>query len=363
MIPDAENYLLINVLNCLSKVENVLIYTMTSNKIGANYSRYITNCSVYPKTDDPRIRIENINSVVLKYNIDIIMPIHDSGVADLISYKEYIKNQQKIVLLPSREAHKIASNKGMLGLHLKSYGIPAPLTWVLRKENFLAYREFDLNFPFIIKPSTKSHGGLGVALVYTETELQNYLTTYKDFEDYVVQEYFEGEDWGCSVLCKNGSIRAYSLQRTILHEKNVFAPAIGIELVHDKKPLVLIEKLLKSLAWQGVAHIDMRYNPNTDQFVIIEMNARYWASIEASSLGGINFPYLHAKLSLGEDLALPSYSTIKYLKLKGVFSKILNDVFFLFNFRFLKSNTELGSVFKDPIPTVFRTLAKIKRRF
>lgn len=362
LIPDAENYLLIHVLNCLAQIDTVTIYAMTVEHSWATYSRHIEKNTVFSEASTGLKRIENINVELLERDIDIIMPIHDDCIKDLIVYREHLTNHEKIIVLPSYDVYKIVTNKGRFSAHLETHGIPAPKSGVLKRESFQMYTQFGFDFPFIIKPASNSHGGLGVVLVDSEMTLQKYMDTYPEFDEFVVQEYIEGDDWGCSVLCKGGKIKAYSLQRTTIHEKKRFSPAIGVELVHDTRPLEMIAQLLHSLKWDGVAHIDMRYNIATKSFVIIEMNARYWASIEASMVGGINFPYLHLLVSLGRDFPLPTYRSMEYLKLKGVLYRLKKNGRVLFNFKFLKSNTELGAVSRDVMPSLFRMLASIRKQ-
>ncbi|MFS4447681.1 ATP-grasp domain-containing protein [Maribacter sp. 2307UL18-2] len=362
LIPDAENYLLIHVLNCLAQIDTVTIYAMTVKHNWATYSRHIKKNTVFSEASNGLKRIESINAELLKHDIDIIMPIHDACIKDLIIYREHLINHEKIIVLPSYDVYKIVTNKGKFSAHLETYGIPAPKSGVLKTESLQEYKRFGLSFPFIIKPASNSHGGLGVVLIDSEMALQSYRDTYREFDEFVVQEYIEGDDWGCSVLCVAGELKAYSLQRTTIHEKKPFSPAIGVELVHDTRPLEMVKQLLRSLSWNGVAHIDMRYNLATNSFVIIEMNARYWASIEASMVGGINFPYLHLLVSMGKDFPLPTYRSIEYLKLKGVLYRLKKDRWSVFDFRFLRSNTELGAVCRDVMPSLFRMFSSIKKQ-
>lgn len=361
LIPDAANYLLLHVLNCLADNGNFLIFLILYENSGTKYSRYVTSCSTYPKTEDSMKRIENINAAVLKHNIDIIMPIHDHSVNDLVRFRKYIQFPEKLIQLPSVAAYKIATNKALLAFHLKNNDLPSPRSLVFNRGDTISSLSYD--FPFIIKPTTNSHGGYGVKLIESEVSFVNYLKTYTLHDEFLVQNEFKGEDWGCSILALNGSLKAYCFQRTTMHQRNKFAPAIGIELIQETKPLQAVEKLIKSLGWSGVAHIDLRYNREEDKFVIIEMNARYWASIEASKVGGVNFPQLHLQLSMGDDFPFPTYNSIEYLKFQGVALRLKKNIGFLFNFRFLFSKTEFSSIWKDPVPMIFRVFAKIKRNF
>lgn len=49
---------------------------------------------------------------------------------------------------------------------------------------------------------------------------------------------------------------------------------------------------LASLGWQGVAMLEYRWDPSTDRFWFIELNARFWAALHLSLYAGVDFPAL-----------------------------------------------------------------------
>jgi predicted ATP-grasp superfamily ATP-dependent carboligase len=49
---------------------------------------------------------------------------------------------------------------------------------------------------------------------------------------------------------------------------------------------------LELLDWQGVAMLEYRWNPQTDQFWLLELNARFWGSLHLALFAGVDFPRL-----------------------------------------------------------------------
>ncbi len=47
---------------------------------------------------------------------------------------------------------------------------------------------------------------------------------------------------------------------------------------------------LASLGWQGVAMLEYRWDPASDRFWFIELNARFWAALHLSLYAGVDFP-------------------------------------------------------------------------
>jgi hypothetical protein len=48
----------------------------------------------------------------------------------------------------------------------------------------------------------------------------------------------------------------------------------------------------KAMSWQGVCMLEYRWDPATDQFHFLEMNARFWGSLHLALFAGVDFPAL-----------------------------------------------------------------------
>jgi hypothetical protein len=52
------------------------------------------------------------------------------------------------------------------------------------------------------------------------------------------------------------------------------------------------EAKLAHLGWNGVAMMEYRWDPATDRFFLLEMNARFWGSLHLALYAGVDFPCL-----------------------------------------------------------------------
>ncbi len=135
---------------------------------------------------------------------------------------------------------------------------------------------------------------------------------------------------------------------------NPFKPLLGVQFVYEEDMYKIIERLMKSLNWSGVAHIDLKYDIENKTFKIIEVNTRFWGSLDASLIAGVNFPYLYCLATLNENFELPQYNRVNYLNLKGIGKRIMKDRSTLFDLNFILKNTPVGFALKDPLPTIFK---------
>lgn len=364
LIPDGESHLLIYVVNCLAQAKDVDIYVISKTKQNPmRYSRHIKEFSFYINTYSDIDWIEAINKEVSRYNIDVIMPIFETSIKKLIVNKDEVEKQEALGLLPSLEDYCIAFNKNQLAKHLEFNGLPFSKSEVISSVEQLE-KINNLNFPIIIKPVEGFGGGQGIYKFNAIKDLKSHFDKTGFKYENLIQEYVEGYDIDCSVLCKDGEILAHTIQKGNMMGKHQFSPQFGLEFVYDDNLYKVVEKLMKSLNWSGVAHIDMRYDRFTDQFKAIEINTRFWVSLEASLISGINFPYLYVLASMGKSFQKPHYRFINYVNFKGIIKKLSKNILSSKN---LELNTSLKFAINDPLPMaykfVWRTKNIIKSRF
>ncbi len=355
LIPDGENHLLKSVINGLAQVNGIKVYIMSNkNNIAMRYSRFVHKFSYYPDTGSDLDWIANIIKEIQKHDIDIVMPIWEVGVKVLSRHRDNVLLKDKLGLLPSYNELNTALNKWDLSTHMVSNNIPHPKSILLESNNDQLEKVDGLNFPIIIKPLEGFGGGHGIRKFTTKQAIENYFIKNKFNYPHIVQEYIEGYDIDCSVLCKEGNILAFTIQKGNMFGEKEFGPQEGLDFLYENELFKIVEKLIVSLNWSGVAHIDMRYDKNDQQYKIIEVNTRYWMSLVGSIIAGVNFPYLYCLASLGKSFKRPTYQLIKYLSIKGLIKMIKRDKMFLFRLDFIFNNTPLKFVLKDPIPLIYK---------
>ena len=136
---------------------------------------------------------------------------------------------------------------------------------------------------------------------------------------------------------------------------------MGIQFLYNDQVYKLIENLIKSLNWTGVAHIDLRYDDVEKNFKVIEINPRFWASIEASKEVGVNFPYLYCLTSLGIKYNIPKYKFEKYANNRGIM-KVIKSKFSFNNKIEFPENSTIQNDLLDPFPKIMKYISKVQRK-
>ncbi|MEE9361065.1 MAG: ATP-grasp domain-containing protein [Cellulophaga sp.] len=357
LIPDAEWEILTNhVKNCFSTNDDVELYLMSNRKDTPNrFSRFIAHFSYYPKTDIASQWIKYINIEVEKFRIDFILPIYEHGIRTLIEHKGLLEDSSKLGLMPTLLNFDTANNKKLLAAHLYKNSIPTPVDYAIGDDNY--------EFPIIVKPVEGEEGGSGIHVFQEKEAFAIWLQKEKNDKKYLIQKYVEGYDIDCSVLCKDGEIKGYTIQKGVLYSRKKYSPAIGLEFLHEKELFKVVKKLMKSLSWSGIAHVDLRYDESDKQFKVIEINTRFWGSLDASLIAGVNFPYLYYLLSKGRSFVFLHYKLVSFLSLKGLMKRIRQQAGFITKFNYIVGNTSFRYVIKDPVPFFVKVLLILKTKF
>tara|TARA_Y100000385_G_scaffold291861_1_gene373307 strand:- start:10242 stop:11327 length:1086 start_codon:yes stop_codon:yes gene_type:complete len=344
LIPDGESTWTINVIRCLKDHKNYHLHLLSkTTQTAARYSRHIKSFSTIRGTD----QLLEINKMIRLLKIDLVLPIAEEMSKFLITNKNYLDSSVKMILLPDLKPYITAINKKHLYNYLILNNFPTPKSQVLSISINQVMN--DMKYPVLVKP-LDSKGGEGILRFNFERELLSYISSSTHNEELLIQEYIDGFDIDCSVLCENGEILTYTIQEEYLSSDVPYAPQLGVSFVDNSDVLCVVSRVLKSLNWNGIAHIDLRFDSIQNEYKILEINGRFWGSTEASKAAGVNFPLELINRSLGFSLSKNKYKNLIFIKHKGLLKKPLK----LINFNFIRNNTDLCEICQDPLPTLYR---------
>ncbi len=356
LIPDGEKAPALDVIRCLSSRRNINIHVLSAEKwVPSRFSRHISSFTQIPKKITDQDLIEILKQNILDKKIDILLPVFVQQIKFLSKYRESFQQLTNFII-PNIGDFNTANNKWKLNNFLDDNSLNKPITYDVTRLNKV---KDILSFPVLLKP-VYGVGGEGIKKAENIEELMAKSKYIDPNVKYIIQNYIHGYDIDMSVLCDHGKILAFTIQKGILKRKvDSFEAPIGIQFLFEERIYKLIKKTMTALDWSGVAHIDLRYDSIEDDFKIIEINPRYWGSLEGSEKVGVNFPYLHCLTSLGIEYATPEYKHEKYVKKSGQL-RILKSKFSLQkdSYAFPK-NTSFRANIIDPLPKILMTLLKI----
>ncbi len=363
LIPDVESHqLLCVIVNCLARVDGLKIIVMSNLKHSRmNVSRYVAKSIFYPGGKSESDWVENAIAVIQHNEIDVIMPTHEFGIRTISKYYDKFSQLCRVAPVPTVDSFDIANNKWLLSEYLRQDDFPwIPGQLVLTgEENQIDLRH--LLFPVVLKPNTNTAAGRNIKLFHCQQALEAFLKHNPPKVDYLIQQYVNGIDVSFNALCMHGNILAATTQKGFMSADNPFAPQLGRAFMHDEILQKFMSKLFKQLNWSGVANVDLKYCDQTNEYYVLEINPRYWTSIEGSCLMGVNFPELVIKTALAEKFDTPAYRREEFLTLGGIV-KSFKKIETIKSPRFYFKNTPLLFAIKDPLVLVLKILGNINRK-
>ncbi len=353
LIPDGHNPMLAGVLQCLSDVKGIQIYVIAELwLLPIRLSRFVHKFSFLPPKTEPEKWIERINEQTNQHSIDVILPVYVTAIRHLIEYRDMLVKPEALLLPPNLDAFDTANNKGGLADFLKNHGLPVPKFWHLDPdEPERGVRKMG-PYPVMLKPTLDSGAGKGIRRFETPEALEDFLGGTPLKSPYFVQECIDGEDMGCHVLCKDGQILAYAMQKGFLFSKKAFTPQVGMDMIFEESVYEQVESLMKALNWSGLADLDLRFDRRSGQFMILEINPRPWLTILGSNVAGVNFPWLYCQTVLGEKFEVPAYARTSYYTWHGLRIALLKNPGMLFRWKYVWNHTPVRYMFRDPAVTI-----------
>lgn len=269
----------------------------------AFYSKYCVKRVVYPSPEhDLEYFINYMLNLVKKENYEVIFPITDKTAVPICKYKKEF-SEYTIVPLPNYPTLMKARDKAQTLKIAMENNIPCPKTYFVDTSKDVEKIKNKIEYPVIIKPR-EGHGARGMALCKTEEELiLKYNEIYRVYGSSLIQEYIPyGDEIGVYALFNNSEPRAVCVQKR-LRSYPVNGGPSTLRISIKAHELVNISfKLLKAMNWSGVAMVEFRVDPRDNIPKLMEVNPRFWGSLQLSILSGVDYPYLLYKMVTEGDV-------------------------------------------------------------
>lgn len=108
----------------------------------------------------------------------------------------------------------------------------------------------------------------------------------------MIQEYIPGSGAGVSMLMRNGRpLMAFQHRRIREHPPGGGVSVYCESVPPDPELVARSERLLREMEWEGVAMVEYRGDPARGEFVLMEVNGRFWGSLGLAIAAGADFPY------------------------------------------------------------------------
>jgi predicted ATP-grasp superfamily ATP-dependent carboligase len=325
----------------------------------------------------PNLTVDNFAEVVLKVlkrkQYDLLMPVGFRSTLAAASSKKALTSLTHLEVAEAGKIELAADKKGVRELAL-GLGLNVPATFYPSSIEGARELAGQLLYPVVLKPPSEALPK-SIRVVRSQKEFlpsfESLRATWPLSPDELpmIQSFVPGYGCGFFALYQNGVCKRVFMHRRIRE----YPPAGGVsccaESFYDPNLKKAGIKLLDALNWHGVAMVEFRYDPDEKKYTLLEINPKFWGSLDLALAAGADFPRYLCEMASGENLSYaedycyplryhwPLSGEIQHLFMRpAAFGSIAAD---LLNPR-VKSNLRLGDW--GPNAQEFSTLLGSLRR-
>jgi predicted ATP-grasp superfamily ATP-dependent carboligase len=279
-------------------------------------SRYCSGKDTYPSpVVDPLGFVHAVHEIVRRRAIDLLMPMTEISTLLLTEHAAGLPSQCRLPF-PDVAAVSAAADKCQVLRLAGELGVPAPRSIAVSSPQEGLDAAATLGFPVVLK-SGRSRVWNGqrwistsVAYARTREELVEHLARVpSEAFPVLAQERIEGPGVGVFLCCDDHGVMAAFAHRRIREKppsggQSVLSESTAV----DPVALDQASRLLRALHWRGVAMVEFKRDMRDGSLRLMEINGRFWGSLQLAIDAGVDFPGLLVDLAEGRRPAsLPTY--------------------------------------------------------
>lgn len=244
-------------------------------------SRFVSHRYTAPLPSDSRF-IERLIDIINTIRPDVVVPVGYDSHKSIIQNFSRLPNGVKL-LVPDDHSFRVAEDKQRTYELAQSVGIRYP-----RSSQFTSPQSSeDFQYPVFAK-SRLERGGVSTALIHDSNQFRAFNWSELG-ADVLIQEFIDGDPYTyahCGFYSNGDPVSTFQ------HVETRSVPRRGgsgtrLKVYEDAELQHMADTLLKALSWTGIVQVEFKKNSN-GQYVLMEINPKFWASYALSSKAGAN---------------------------------------------------------------------------
>lgn len=310
LILDANQRSALAATRSLGKKGIVVITGDATRRTLAGSSKYSHASIVYPSPyDTPDDFVTHLAGTIERQHIDVLFPMTD--VTTSVVLKHQARLGRVCIAAPAFDTYDSVTDKYRLFQAAQRLGLSMPATRFVDPGGTPWSVPDDLRYPIVLKPARSriATGGhwlsTAVKVAHSRAHLERLIADHAWFQHspFLLQEYIHGQGQGIFVLYDHGRPLGFFAHKR-LREK---PPEGGVSVLSESAPVPadmrnIAEALLTPIGWHGVAMVEFKVAGDGTPY-LMEINGRFWGSLQLAIDAGVDFPYLLYQLAIGQPAA------------------------------------------------------------
>jgi predicted ATP-grasp superfamily ATP-dependent carboligase len=303
LVTDAEYKLTLGAIRSLGRRGVEVVAVAAHPRAEGFHSRYAANRVVGPPPHEGDRFVDFVLETVERKRIDVVLPIGQDSNLALSRARDRVRERAAIAVA-AWDSMQVAASKRRAVEFALELGVPVPHT-------FEDAADVD-GFPVVAKKVVGSG----------QVRYVNYADELPHGDDWLLQEYVPGEGRGLFALLDNGEEKAVFMHRRLREYPVTGGASTAAESIVDPTLRELGLRLLTNLGWHGVAMVEFKLDRRDGSYRLMEINPKFWGSLDLAIAAGVDFPWLAVQLALDRPIVPPSYRV--GLRFQWVFSDLVH---------------------------------------
>ena len=277
----------------------------------ASSSRFCQQGITVPDpTENSGAYVRAICDVAFQEGVNVIFPMTEQSIY-LLNPARNLLPDDTILACPGMDQVQVLSNNVRLYKLAERLGVAIPQTFFLKNSDDLPSIIKNITeYPVVIKPALSrfavSDGFMATNVSYAANRAdleEQYVTSPILRHPSMIQEKIIGSGTGLFTLYDSDHHLALFSHRRLLEKP----PSGGVSVVSESVPLddemvQAANRLLSAVGWQGVAMVEFKRDKRDGRAKLMEINGRFWGTLQLAIACGVNFPCLLLDTLQGKKL-------------------------------------------------------------
>ena len=319
------------------KKHHLQVIVSDSSSIGmSQFSRFSSGFKKYTSHyEDEDKFISDVLNICSSNKIKLILPSHNE--TEILARHRHKFSDDLVTMIPDESHCRMFNNKSDSYDYVSSIGVPVPRRFKYADPNLVSLLLKGKGVEKTVIKLLTGNSGKGV--FYGENAEHTQSTVKELIEKYElvpnrypqIEEYVEGEGYGCSILYSSGKFITHFTHRRLRDKIETGGTSTFREAAVHEGIEAATKTIFDSLGWNGLAMCEFKVCSETGKFWFIEVNPRMWGSISLAIESGVQFPYLAWLCATqGASQAIDYQASCK-VNLNWKARWLLGDIFIVFS--------------------------------
>ncbi len=292
---------------------HVVCYDRTSAALRSKYieARYFYNYQACTQTE----WLNNVVKLIEWYQYDLIFPCDERAIYPLWSARHRLPVHTQLAIA-NQQGLDVLFDKWKTKQAAISCYVPVAKGEIvdLRRNSYSELYQL-FGSQFVIKPlqsfeETNLSQRQKVTIVHCEEDYEQYREQSLAAQPYLIEAFFSGKGEGVSVFSVDGEVHAAFAHKRVAEPSSGGGSSYRVSIELDEELLKATQDICHATNYTGVAMFEFRRNPDDGNWILVEVNARFWGSLPLAVFAGVDFPRMYADYLLSG--CLPETPILNY---------------------------------------------------